>query len=96
MNMTIEFDLQKAIAGARLVTRLGFPVTILTFSRRFRLYPIVGLVHYPDYDAVMTWTKEGRATKLLLRPHDNDLLICRDASENLDGDSVKREGGGSS
>lgn len=93
---TSEFNLREAISGARLVTRLGYPVTILTFSRRFRLYPIVGLVHYPDYDAVMTWTKEGRATKLLIRTHDNDLLICRDASENLDGSSVKKEGGGSS
>ena len=93
---TSEFNLREAISGARLVTRLGFPVTILTFSRRFRLYPIVGLVHYPDYDAVMTWTKEGRATKLLIRTHDNDLLICRDASENFDGSSVKKEGGGSS
>lgn len=93
---TSEFNLREAISGARLVTRLGYPVTILTFSRRFRLYPIVGLVHYPDYDAVMTWTKEGRATKLLIRTHDNDLLICRDASENFDGSSVKKEGGGSS
>lgn len=91
---TSEFNLREAISGARLVTRLGYPVAIFTFSRRFPGYPIVGMVRYPNYDAVMTWTSEGRATKLN-RPHDDDLLICR---EEVRVDPVihpsNRKGGG--
>lgn len=91
---TSEFNLREAISGARLVTRLGYPVVIFTFSRRFQGYPIVGMIRYPGHDNVMTWTSEGRATKLN-RPHDNDLLICR---EEVRVDPIihpgKWEGGG--
>lgn len=74
---TSEFNLLDAISGARLVTRIGYPVLIFTFSRRFSEYPIVGMIRYPSYDHVMTWTSNGRASKLN-RPHDNDLMICLD------------------
>lgn len=77
MKTTAPFDLERARAGAALVTRLGAPVTIYTFERRFAAYPIVGAIHSAGCDLVTTWTPEGRATRLE-KPHDNDLLLSFD------------------
>ena len=78
MTMHIaDFNLDRAKAGARLVTRSGFPVEIYTFCRRSRSYPVVGVIRYPDYDMVTTWAADGRAAKLN-RPHDNDLMILEE------------------
>lgn len=75
MKKTEDFDFEKAKAGAALVTRAGYPATVYTFCRRFPAYPIVGVIHFPAYDFVATWTPKGRATKLE-QPHDNDLMLC--------------------
>lgn len=69
-----DFDFEKAKAGAALTTRAGYPATVYTFCRRFTAYPIVGVIHFPAYDFVATWTPKGRATKLE-QPHDNDLML---------------------
>lgn len=73
MKKTEYFNIEKAQAGGALATRAGYPVTVYTFSRRFPAWPIVGVIHFPTYDFVATWTPEGRATRLE-RPHDNDLV----------------------
>ena len=76
MKKTDDFDLEKAQAGASLATRAGYPVTVYSFCRRFPAYPIVGVIHFPTYDFVATRTPQGRATRLLAKQHDNDLMLC--------------------
>ena len=76
MKKTDDFDLEKAQAGASLATRAGYPVTVYSFCRRFPAYQIVGVIHFPTYDFVATWTPQGRATRLLDKQHDNDLMLC--------------------
>jgi len=55
----IPFDLEKAKAGAEVVTRDGYPVEILTFGRNHKEYPLVGLINYPEESALETWTEWG-------------------------------------
>lgn len=76
MKKTENFNFEKAKDGAALVSRSGYPVTIYTFDRRSTAYPIVGAINYPNYDHVATWTPQGKAARLLDKPHDNDLLLC--------------------
>lgn len=75
MKTTDDFDLAKAQAGAALATRAGYPVTVYSFSRRFPAYPIVGVIHYPAYDFVATWTPQGKSVRLQDKRHDNDLML---------------------
>ena len=57
------FDLEKAKAGAKVVTRDGLDVTILTFNRRdVAGRSIVALVHGTKQDQLLTLTKDGKFT----------------------------------
>lgn len=58
------FNLEKAKQGAKVITRNGDKVEILTFSRRNPDFPIVALVDEGDEDVVHMYTNEGRYYKL--------------------------------
>lgn len=57
------FNLEKAKQGAKVITREGRKVEILTFSRRDPNFPIVALVDEGDRDAIHMYTNEGRYYK---------------------------------
>ena len=57
------FNLEKAKQGAKVITRNGDKVEILTFSRRNPDFPIVALVDEGDEDAIHMYTNEGRYYK---------------------------------
>lgn len=57
------FNLEKAKQGAKVITREGRKVEILTFSRRNPDFPIVALVDEGDEDAIHMYTNEGRYYK---------------------------------
>lgn len=53
------FDLEKAKAGAKVVTRDGQEVRLLYFDIRGAAFPIVGLVDIKVREYVMTWDVAG-------------------------------------
>lgn len=57
------FNLEKAKQGAKVITREGRKVEILTFSRRHPYFPIVALVDEGDEDVIHMYTNEGRYYK---------------------------------
>lgn len=57
------FNLEKAKQGAKVITREGMKVEILTFSRRHPYFPIVALVDDGDRDEICMYTNEGRYYK---------------------------------
>lgn len=57
------FNLEKAKQGAKVITREGMKVEILTFSRRDPYFPIIALVDEGDEDAIHMYTNEGRYYK---------------------------------
>lgn len=68
------FDINKAKAGAKIVTRNGMPAKIIFYNRRGK-YPIVALIDWEGYDGeiVITYTKSGE--KLEHSVSDYDLFI---------------------
>lgn len=57
--MIRPFELQKFLAGAKVMTRDGRPVHQLTyFERPEERYPLHGIVD--GVQSVITWTKEGK------------------------------------
>lgn len=54
------FNLEKAKQGAKVITREGRKVEILTFSRRHPYFPIVALVDEGDEEVIRMYTNEGR------------------------------------
>lgn len=60
--MKIPFDIEKARAGAQVVTRSGKKVRILTFDKRINHAhedPIVGLINDGLSESVATFTHKG-------------------------------------
>lgn len=68
--MGIEFDIQRAIDGAKLTTRDGRNARIICFDRKSVDYPIVGLIDEIDNDEhIVYYTKKGF---FLLSGEEND------------------------
>ena len=54
------FDLAKAKAGAKIMTRDGHEVEIWKFDARIIMQPIIGIVKYQDKDFLTQWYRNGR------------------------------------
>jgi hypothetical protein len=50
MKNTIPFDIDKARAGAKIVTNAGQLVTILSYEGRDKTRPIIGTFMHADYE----------------------------------------------
>ena len=55
----ISFDLEKAKAGAKVVTSESYEVEILSYNSGDEYYPIVGLVHLGDTQFHHLWMANG-------------------------------------
>lgn len=56
----IPFDVNKAKAGAKVVTKNGFDVRIVAYDREDKSYPIIALVKKSDgFEKVMKYTECG-------------------------------------
>lgn len=78
------FDIEKAKAGAQVVTRYGKPVRIVCFDRKewCGKTSIVALVTYQgNYEALLDYSLDGKVANAPA-PHDCDLFMA----------TVKREG----
>lgn len=54
------FNLEEAKSGRSICTRNGKPARIICFDRNEKTYPIVALVDKGPFEAVYTYTNEGR------------------------------------
>jgi len=75
------FDLEKALAGAPVVTRGGREVTQLyLFDVKDDCYPVYGVIHNKNGNYIGCFTKEGRE------------LVSRETSSDLFMKPVKKTG----
>lgn len=70
------FDLEKAKAGHRVVTRDGRPVRIVCYDRKINNYPILALVpaKFDDVEIIVKYTLNGRY--LLVGENEFDLMMA--------------------
>ncbi len=54
------FDLKAAEAGAKVVTRNGYPVRIICTDFKNLRFPILGLVSIGEHESIDSFTVEGR------------------------------------
>lgn len=54
------FDLEKAKAGAKVITRCEYPVRILCFNRSSPHHPIVALISSDSREDIHSFTNEGK------------------------------------
>ena len=57
----LPFDLERAKAGAKVVTRCGKPARIVDYAIKDKNHPILGLIDHGLYEIPETFTNEGRA-----------------------------------
>lgn len=56
----IEFDLEKAKAGAKVCTKNGLSVRIICFDMKDDKYPLVALIDEGDSETVYSFTEDGK------------------------------------
>ena len=55
----VPFDIEKAKAGAKVVTGYGYPVRVCLFDLKNKYTPIVAAVEIHGVETPFTFTKEG-------------------------------------
>lgn len=68
-----EFDLEKAKAGAPVMTKDGVPARILCFDFKHESFPIVCAIEDEDCEILATYSKEGKITNI---PSGEDLVMA--------------------
>ena len=79
---TKKFDIEKAKAGAKVVTRDGRPARIICFDRQGEL-SIVALIAFDKYERVGSYYYNGKFDKEV--DSDIDLLLVSEEKEELTG-----------
>ena len=86
MNKTklIPFDIEKAKAGAKIVTRNGLSVRICAYDA-VSDYPIIALIELPESkkEVVFSFTKEGTSFKAKDQESKFDLFIEKEVERRL-------------
>ena len=79
----IPFDLEKAKAGAKIVTRNGLSVRICAYDA-VSDYPIIALIELPESkkEVVFSFTKEGTSFKIKDQESKFDLFIEKEVEED--------------
>lgn len=70
------FNLEEAKSGRSICTRNGKSVRIICFDRNEKTYPIVALVDKGPFEAVYTYTNEGRYNAEGFSDFDFDLMMA--------------------
>lgn len=88
----IEFDLEKAKAGAKVCTKKGFPVRIICFDMKDYKYPLVALVDSDNSESICTFTKDGKQYTSS-DFHDFDLMLVEEEKEKENKFSIEQKNG---
>lgn len=91
-----KFDLEKAKAGRKVVTRSGLPVDILKWDARGK-EPLVGIIEQDEEDVATSWEIDGRyhsaigenSYDLFLSPEERYVNLYEDASAAIVHDNLK-------
>lgn len=81
MNNNLKpFDIEKAKAGAKVITREGKNARIISYDKIGTEYPIVALINTGDVEMVFTFTEKGYYDSNE-QPHPNDLFLLFEKKE---------------
>lgn len=77
----VAFDIDKALAGAQVITRSGDPVKIVHYEPKMRnRFNVAGIIDGVGY---RTWTSKGTFGLGSLGEHDRDLFLLEEVKEPI-------------
>lgn len=83
MKKLLQFDIEKAKAGAKVETREGRPVRIVCYDKKPEAYPILALVTDKDSEYPIAYKADGRYNHLPESPQ--DLMIVEEVEDVEEG-----------